>query len=241
MSIETSIRLTSYASLAAVATTGLVTEAEADLMIFDVGTTFSLQPIPTLGGPGPNVSSFDEQLRLDDLNATVNFRGFGARFTNSTNSDSFFRSNAWGVSFESGGLIAVDPSGKKARNFNSGSSVGNGEKGQSYAIGGKSKDADFGSGTKSVNKGAMEGQAFIGFNVPSDGLGLEVATYGWLDITLGLDESGKFALTINRWAYESEAGTAAQIPGSNPVPGVGGLLGLAIGAAGVRRRRDRVA
>ena len=41
MSIETSSRLTSYASLAAVATAGIMAEAHADLMICDVGTTFT--------------------------------------------------------------------------------------------------------------------------------------------------------------------------------------------------------
>lgn len=243
MSIETSIRLTSYASLAAVATTGLVTEVEADLMIFDVGTTFSLQPVEGFGGPSGSQSSFMGTLQLEDLGATVEF--FGIRFaaSNSTNSNSFFNFSGWSVGFGSlgNGAIAIDPISKKARNFNAGSSVGAENKANDYAVGGKNKTFVTESKQTSDAKGVMEGQAFLGFGVPSDGLGLEVTNYGWLDITLGVDESGNLALTINRWAYESDPGTAAQIPGGNPVPGVGGLLGLAMGAAGVRRRRERVA
>ena len=59
MSFETQVRMTSYASLAAVASTGLVAEARADLMIFDVGTTLTLQPVQGFGGPVVDSSSFD--------------------------------------------------------------------------------------------------------------------------------------------------------------------------------------
>ena len=107
--------------------------------------------------------------------------------------------------------------------------------------GGFSKSKADGSSSFSAAKGVMDGQAYIGFVVPADGFGAELSTFGWVDLTIGENEAGKLTLTINRWAYESVAGTAASIPGGTPVPGAGGLLALALGAAGVRRRRERVA
>ncbi|MCP4796429.1 MAG: hypothetical protein GY885_09760 [Phycisphaeraceae bacterium] len=48
-------------------------------------------------------------------------------------------------------------------------------------------------------------------------------------------------ITVERWALESTANTAAGYSpaGSTAVPGLGGLAALAIGAAGVRSRRQR--
>lgn len=67
--------------------------------------------------------------------------------------------------------------------------------------------------------------------------------YGWIDYTLTRDND-EYTLTVNSWAYNDVAGegiiagqnTAA---GSNAVPGLGGLAALAVGAAGVRSRRQR--
>jgi len=246
MSIETSSRLTSYASLAAVAAAGLMTEAHADLMIYDVGLTFTLQPAEeeAFGGSFRN-STFRATLELQPLGATVNF--FGLRFggSNPTDSNSFRNFSVWTASFGSkssaSGMIALHPITKGAKHFNPGDSVGSSFKGRSFATGGKNKTVDTKSKQKSEVKGVMDGRTFLGFSVPLDGLGVEASNYGWFDLTLGEDESGNLSLTINRWAYESDPGIAAQIPGENPVPGVGGLLGLAMGAAGVRRRRERVA
>ena len=74
---------------------------------------------------------------------------------------------------------------------------------------------------------------------PSDSL------YGWINYTLSFSE-GSYLFTINSWAYNDVANegiiagqnTAA---GSSAVPGLGGLAALAIGAAGIRSRRQRVA
>ena len=246
MSIETPSRLASYASLAAVATTGFVTEVQADLVIFEVGTTFTLQVVNTSPGGSSATLTFNGDLQLEALGATVNFFGGGFRGSNPTNSNSLESMNLWSANFGSGstasGMIAIDPISKKARHFNAGDSVDSNNKGSSNASGGKSKVFAGESKQKSFSKGVMDGQTFLGFSVPLDGLGVEAANYGWFDLTLGKDESGNLSLTINRWAYESDPGIAAQIPGGgNPVPGVGGLLGLAMGAAGVRHRRERVA
>ena len=69
--------------------------------------------------------------------------------------------------------------------------------------------------------------------------------YGWINYTLSYYQ-GSFTFSINDWAYNDVADegiiagqhTAA---GSSVVPGLGGLAALAIGAAGVRSRRQRVA
>ena len=244
MSIETSSRLTSYASLAAVAAAGLMTEAHADLMIYDVGMTFTLQPVEGFGGTFAS-SSFRGALELEPLGVTADF--FGLRFggSNPTDSNSFRNFSLWSANFGSkstaSGMIALNPITKEAKHFNPGDSVGSSFKGRSYAAGGKNKTFNTNSKQKSAAKGVMDGRTFLGFSVPLDGLGAGASNYGWFDLTLGEDESGNLSLTINRWAYQSDPGIAAQIPAENPVPGVGGLLGLAMGAAGVRRRRERVA
>ncbi len=67
--------------------------------------------------------------------------------------------------------------------------------------------------------------------------------YGWLEYDLALT-STVFNFTVNRWAYNDVANEgiiAGQnlAAGSTAVPGLGGLAALAIGAAGVRSRRQR--
>jgi hypothetical protein len=74
--------------------------------------------------------------------------------------------------------------------------------------------------------------------------------FGWIDYTL--DASGgasdPYTFTINAWAYNDVAdqgiiageARAAGSSGGAAVPGLGGLAALAIGAAGVRTRRQRI-
>ncbi len=67
--------------------------------------------------------------------------------------------------------------------------------------------------------------------------------YGWIDYSLSLFQNA-YTFTINRWAYNDVAGQGIiagqnQAAGSSAVPGLGGLAALAIGAAGVRSRRQR--
>ena len=67
--------------------------------------------------------------------------------------------------------------------------------------------------------------------------------YGWLEYDLALS-STVLNFTVNRWAYNDVANEgiiAGQnlAAGSTAVPGLGGLAALAIGAAGVRSRRQR--
>ena len=67
--------------------------------------------------------------------------------------------------------------------------------------------------------------------------------YGWVAYDLSRSE-GRYSFTVNGWAYNDVAGEGSiagqnQAAGSSAVPGLGGLAALAIGAAGVRSRRQR--
>ena len=88
---------------------------------------------------------------------------------------------------------------------------------------------------------ATGSERLLALNIIEDGSG---SHYGWINYTLSYLEGG-FTLTINSWAYNNvmNEGIIAgqdQAASSNAVPGLGGLAALAIGAAGVRSRRQRV-
>ncbi|MCH2143836.1 MAG: hypothetical protein MK082_01680 [Phycisphaerales bacterium] len=80
-----------------------------------------------------------------------------------------------------------------------------------------------------------EVRGFLALAGPLDGDGFE--GYGWMDI--GWDGD---TLTLYDWAVNF-AGTieTGQTSASSAVPGAGGLAALAMGAAGLRRRRKRSA
>ena len=83
----------------------------------------------------------------------------------------------------------------------------------------------------------MGERAYLALTLRNDS-GLTV--YGWADITL----HSALSVTVHAWAFESTGGSilAGQTENSStPVPGLGGLAALACGAAGLRRKRDRVA
>ena len=95
------------------------------------------------------------------------------------------------------------------------------------------------SSSRSSSTGAISpGQrGFLALGFELDG----ETVLGWADISLSTDG---LSLTVHGWAYEDsgEAIVAGQTEGGdNAVPGLGGLAALACGAAGMRRRRDRVA
>ena len=94
--------------------------------------------------------------------------------------------------------------------------------------------------TSSSSKGLTTGSNhLIGLSL---GLG-DTIHYGWIDYSLSMFE-GEYTFTVNRWAYNDVANEGIiagqyQAAGSSAVPGLGGLAALAIGAAGVRSRRQR--
>ena len=65
--------------------------------------------------------------------------------------------------------------------------------------------------------------------------------YGWLSFTANVDGTSNSYITITGWGYDDAGGTIAAGATASPVPGLGGLAALAIGAGGVRRKRQRVA
>ena len=94
------------------------------------------------------------------------------------------------------------------------------------------------SGSFSTSSGILTpgGRGFlaIGFELNGE------TVFGWADISLSTDE---LSLTVHGWAFEDSGGSilAGQTESSTPVPGIGGLAALACGAAGLRRKRNRVA
>ncbi|MEC8321140.1 MAG: hypothetical protein VX726_02305 [Planctomycetota bacterium] len=259
MSFDSNVRLSSYASIAAAASLGGA--ATADLMIFDVGTTFTVESNAGLGGGPEDLAFFAGTVSLGALGTAIRFYGGQGFSSNPANSSSFFSGTGWSMQF-----AGVSPLGGKsdsgvrgsfnvnqskfgpplAHHFNVGDSVGNGSgsgtAGNAFAKGGKNFQFQLPDVPKSGTKaeGVVAGNTYIGFVVEAEGLnGVPAANYGWLDLTVGLNESNEFFLTVNRWAYETEMNEAARIPGV--VPGVGGIAALAFGAAGIRRRRERIA
>ena len=90
---------------------------------------------------------------------------------------------------------------------------------------------------------------YMGFAVQNEDTGTYVA--GWVqmafDFSAGNVANGAY-VTIMDWSFNTgDVNTSITMPGSPPqggsgaVPGVGGLAGLAMGAAGLRRKRQRVA
>jgi len=99
----------------------------------------------------------------------------------------------------------------------------------------KGSEMTFNSGSLSLGTGEI-----VGFSLTDSG---GETYYGWIDYDLSISE-GTYDFTVNRWAYNDVANEGIiagenRAAGSSAVPGLGGLAALAIGAAGVRSRRQR--
>jgi len=90
------------------------------------------------------------------------------------------------------------------------------------------------------------GTRYLGFKVHDSNTFSDY--YGWIEYVYS--STSPNTVTVSRWAYESNpfgpatagaTGTVADAPAGGAVPGLGGLAALAMGAAGVRRSRNRVA
>jgi len=90
------------------------------------------------------------------------------------------------------------------------------------------------------------GSGDLGFSVENTATDTSVA--GWVQFTYhrsqGSGAKGRF-FTIDRWNFNTgDVRTSIMMPATGPsaaVPGVGGLADLAMGAAGLRLKRHRVA
>ena len=70
---------------------------------------------------------------------------------------------------------------------------------------------------------------YLGFRLTVGGGDLR---FGWIEYV-----NNGTSTTVSRWAYESTLNTGITTPTASAVPGAGGVLALAIGAAGIRGRR----
>ena len=220
------VRLDRYASVATLpviaacgATVAVTNIAEADIVYQSVSLT--------LGGPGgePAIASLDMGF------AYIKF----AAGNNSTGPENFMGA----IGNKSLGLVA-NGSSKILRNFDAGEEIFVDKSNNKLALvglgakvnttGGKSSK---GSGkTKSIGSWALGDDdsvsGFMGFAV----VGEDGPNIGWVSMSW----DGSF-LTIDGYAVETEVGTSIQA-GAIPAPGAIGLLGLAAGAAGMRRKRQ---
>ena len=121
---------------------------------------------------------------------------------------------------------------------NSGVSIGTGFSGSSTSIQNLMSFANSqmwsSSGSLDLGSGGI-----VGFRLSASGFDF----YGWVNYDLSMS-AGAFTFTVNGWAYNDVAGEGIiagenRAAGSSAVPGLGGLAALAIGAAGVRSRRQR--
>ena len=235
-------RIHSYASMAVAATAGGVigVDATADVVTFDVGVTISV----SIGGTNTFITS-STQIQMEPLGVFMEFAVEGMYTQNSTNSNSFDWEAGWvaiagDTQFEVAKTSGAQP---KVQTFGPGGSVGSNQK-WNYpgGLGGKSFEAQIPDKSVSIasSKGVVDGQTYIGFRVMNEGFGEPTYNYGWFELDVSVDAAGA-SLTIERWGYETEVDTAASIPGGAVVPGPAGLFALAMGAAGIRGRRQRVA
>jgi hypothetical protein len=258
-------RLSTYVGAATAAAIGATmgTEVTADTIVFDVGVTYGGGWMPGSGGTSWSRSELDTAglMQMDALGVQMLFVGFGLRSAwnfGSGSSVGNYRFMNWALGSGSNFSNSEDDPGEKGRlqvafTFN-GMGFGKGSKSKNVRGFGAGENVDsmakfmpggfaggsyFSSSSGSVSsgeKGLAAGRHFIGFRVVEDWSAEELAfNYGWVDLSFDY-EAG--TLTVHRWAYETDVNTAASTP---VVPGPGGLFALALGAAGIRGRRQRVA
>lgn len=227
-------RLKNYALTAG----GTAVLAAASPATADIITGSVVNPIPASTGTwgqlnGETLFSFagvailasnnDSASQWGNTNGSTQFAG--AKIRGSSGSNAIFQAVSAGATIDENlgsnkSSKAVNPKAANLRNFQSSSVV------SSISFGG------LGTGNEQLVAFVLIGES-------------ETNYYGWINYTLSFSE-GSYGFTINSWAYNDVSGqgiiagqnTAA---GSSAVPGLGGLAALAIGAAGLRSRRQRIA
>ena len=231
-------QICNYASMALASTAGGVigVDVTADVVTFDVGVTISV----SIGSTSTSIAS-STQIQMEPLGVSMEFAVDGLYSQNSTNSNSFMRRVAWDAvavdgNFNGNLRVAIGPF-PLLQSFGTEGSVGSNEK---WVYWGGRGGSSFESFSNAGSEGIVDGEAYIGFRVENEGFGDPTYNYGWFELDVSLDATGA-SLTIERWGYETEVDTAASIPAAPVVPGPAGLFALAVGAAGVRSRRQRIA
>lgn len=219
-------RYVSVATLPAIAACGgsvaVTNMAEAEIVYQSVSYT--------LGGPGtaPSFGTLDmgfTSVKLAAGNSPTGPENFMGALGNKDLGLVVNGSSKVLRNFDAGDQIFVDKTNNKLGVLGIGAKVA--------TTGGKSSK---GSG-KTVSKGswALGGEdsvsGYMGFAWFGD-VDESAPNFGWLSMTW----DGSY-LTIDGYAIETEAGTAIEA-GAIPAPGAIGLLGLAAGAAGMRRKRQ---
>ncbi|MCP4836324.1 MAG: PEP-CTERM sorting domain-containing protein [Phycisphaera sp.] len=225
-------RYTSLATLPGVAVAGglAAVAGTAEAEIAYQATAF------TLGGPGPAPFSgtLDMGFATIGFVAGSNSKGPGALFTAKGNSNLAVigykqqgvgksKSDNFLINFQAGELIPQGGSKFLAEGRGVFSNIGATKKGGSVST----SEGEWALG------GAASVSGYMGFAFFDDGLGEELQpNYGWISLTW----DGTY-LTIDGYAIETDDGVRIEA-GAVPAPGAIGLLGLAAGAAGLRRKRQ---
>ena len=211
------------AGLATAATVGVpAPTASADIVAYDVGQSLN----QTISGSGSFFSGYSSgYIALGGVDSLgLNFRGFFASFSSGS---SWMQYNGMRVGGGMNALILGD--GSFASPLAVGEQIGgSGSFEASMELGLFFSFSSMGSYSRSSFGFQRNGTSYLGIAfeaVPG------VMNYGWVEINW----DGLNALEVVRWAYEDD-GSAIEA-GVVPAPGAVGLLALAAGAAGVRRKR----
>ena len=219
------------AGLATAATVGVPAQtASADIVVYDVGQSLNQQ---MSGSPyGAYFALFsDGSISLGGVESLgLDFTGVYFRSSVSSSYDRYGYSFGNRMSVNGGSNVLILGSGGVASPLAAGEQVGaSGMFSASMVLGYSLFTTSFGIYGSSNSGGfRRDGTSYLGIAfeaVPG------VMNYGWVEINW----DGLNALEVVRWAYEDD-GSAIEA-GAVPAPGAVGLLALAAGAAGVRRKR----
>ena len=190
-----------------------------------------------LAGADIQMSSGSTPIPVYQSETLFNISGL---FFNATNT----KTGSWSSTFQRGTAAAYfSASSVQFSMVSSGVSIGSGFSGSSTYIrnsvvfSGGSMSSSSSSDNLTLGSGEIVGFRFNGFNDRGDNY------YGWIAYDLSMSE-GEYTFTVTGWAYNDVANEGIiagenRAAGSSAVPGLGGLAALAIGAAGVRSRRQR--
>lgn len=219
-------RLSTYRLIAAAPLAAMASGAAADI----VYTEMDYQ----IGGPGDAPFIGGIQIgTIGSLGLTAGSNSKGPErlfFANAKNSPNMALMNTFGAP-----LNGKSKSGNLAR-FQAGDLIqldlGIQLAGKGVGSLGSSKSGGKGTGNFVVMNGETE-SGYLGFTFENLGVnGVPSLNYGWVSVSW----DGTY-LSIDGYAYETDADTGI-VAGAIPAPGAIGLLGLAAGAAGIRRKRQ---
>ena len=219
-------RLSTYRLIAAAPLAAVVSGASADI----VYTELDYQ----IGGPGP--APFFGSIQL----GSIGVMGFFAGSNSKGPERLFFASvkdqpNIRLMNTLSAPLNGKSKSGALAR-FQAGDLIQS-DLGLSFGKEGIGSAGKSSKGGENSGKGnfVFDGNVqsgYIGFGFANSGFNVGDVNYGWLSVSW----DGTF-LSVDGYAYETDANTGITA-GAIPAPGAIGLLSLAAGAAGIRRKRQ---